>query len=567
METPGGRDGDFPCCLVYLTEPGLVVVAVAHDRQRPGYWRGRGPERPPKRTWALDAARLTEVRRCLPDLRQAATSKARLCHGAAFAGVVAHPEPPLSESRAAADHDPKSFGTTSTSRAAVVLTWDRGTILARGPDGIGEIEGMVWDPRIGAWRAPAYLLGSLTSALHLRGLELVDEVRPDEPAPIRFAPPALRAYQEAALAAWEFAGRRGTLVLPTGAGKTRTAIAAIARVGARTLCLVPTRVLLDQWVGALGAAGAAPVGRYGDGMRDLAPITVSTYASATRNVERLGNRFELLVIDEAHHFGGLAGDECLEMCTAGMRMGLTATPPEDGPRALRLERVIGPVVYRCAISDLAGRFLAPFRVSTLSLPLTATEEKGYAAEVAAWRPVVRQFFATVPEASWGDFVAAAQRSETGQRALASWRRSRALLRLTQAKREVLGRLLARHTASRVLVFAPDAVTAYAISREQLVPVITADIGRAERTRILASFAAGELRTIVSARVLNEGVDVPAADVAILVGGTQGAREYVQRIGRVLRPAADKEAVVYELVTLGTQEVAQADQRRLNLAFH
>lgn len=447
------------------------------------------------------------------------------------------------------------------------VTWDRGTLLLRGPDAVREINGVMWDPRVGAWRAPGFLHGSVTARLNEDGIAVVDAAHADETAPNVFAAPPLRAYQESALAAWDLAGRRGVLVLPTGAGKTRTAMAAIARTGARTLCLVPTRVLLDQWVGALSDAGAGPVGRYGDGDRTVAPITVSTYASATRNVEALGNRFGFLVIDEAHHFGGLAGDECLEMCTAAIRMGLTATPSDDVARLQRLERLIGPVVYRCAIGDLAGRFLAPFQIATLTLPLTTEEEQRYGAELAVWRPVVRQFFATLPEASWSDFVAAAQRSETGQRALAAWRRSRTLLRFTQAKREVLSRLLARHTASRVLVFAPDAVTAYAISREQLVPIITADIGRAERARILARFAAGEVRVIVSARVLNEGVDVPTADVAILVGGSQGAREYVQRIGRVLRPAEGKEAVVYELVTRDTREVAQAHQMRLNLASH
>jgi superfamily II DNA or RNA helicase len=64
--------------------------------------------------------------------------------------------------------------------------------------------------------------------------------------------------------------------------------------------------------------------------------------------------------------------------------------------------------------------------------------------------------------------------------------------------------------------------------------------------------------------LNEGIDVPDADVAILVAGTHGEREYVQRVGRLLRPRRGKRALVYELVTVGTNEARSAAQRRKSL---
>ena len=95
----------------------------------------------------------------------------------------------------------------------------------------------------------------------------------------------------------------------------------------------------------------------------------------------------------------------------------------------------------------------------------------------------------------------------------------------------------RHAQDRVLVFTPDNATAYRIAREHLVMPITCDIGARERDAALDRFRRGDLRALVSSRVLNEGLDVPDAEVGILVGGTQGTREYVQRLGRLLRPAA------------------------------
>ena len=66
--------------------------------------------------------------------------------------------------------------------------------------------------------------------------------------------------------------------------------------------------------------------------------------------------------------------------------------------------------------------------------------------------------------------------------------------------------------------------------------------------------------MVSAQVLNEGIDVPAAEVAIVVAGRMGAREHVQRVGRLLRPGVGKRAVVYELVIAQSSEVWQAQRR-------
>jgi superfamily II DNA or RNA helicase len=141
---------------------------------------------------------------------------------------------------------------------------------------------------------------------------------------------------------------------------------------------------------------------------------------------------------------------------------------------------------------------------------------------------------------------------------------RRLLSFPQAKRGALGTLLARHRDSRVLVFTADNDTAYAIAREHLVMPLTCDIGRQERDDVLGRFRGGSLRTLVSARVLNEGLDVPDADVAVIVGGALGEREHVQRVGRLLRPSEGKRAIAYELVTRNTLEVGQARRRRRGL---
>ena len=75
----------------------------------------------------------------------------------------------------------------------------------------------------------------------------------------------------------------------------------------------------------------------------------------------------------------------------------------------------------------------------------------------------------------------------------------------------------------MLVFTGDNHTAYAIAREHCIMPITRDIGRLERREALEGFRTGQLGALVSAQVLNEGIDIPDADTAILVGGRLGTR--------------------------------------------
>lgn len=435
-----------------------------------------------------------------------------------------------------------------------MLSWDRGTLVLP-PDAPAEgLPGVVWDPRTRCWRAPAWRYRELAAAA---GARLVDT------SPVPLPVPPLRSYQQTALDAWDAAGRCGIVVLPTGAGKTRTALAAIARSGLSALCVVPTVVLAAQWREALRQGGIGAVGHLADGERDVRRVTVATAASARLHADRLGDRFALLVVDECHHHGG--ADETLELYAAPARLGLTATPPEDPTALARLERLVGPVVFRVAIDELAGTFLADYDLVQLPLELAPDEAARYADEMARFRAFHAAWSATAVDRSWAALVRDAARSEEGRAAFAAWRRARARVAWPPAKDQALGALLDAHRHARVLVFTQDNTVAYTIARRHLVAPLTCDTGRAERDALLRHFSDGTLRALVSARVLNEGVDVPAADVAILTGGSHGAREYVQRIGRVLRPSPGKRALVVELAVRDTFETRQSERNRSRLA--
>lgn len=153
--------------------------------------------------------------------------------------------------------------------------------------------GVLWDPRVRVHRAPAYRYAALAAALTRAGHAFEDRVPHPGASPVNpWSIPSLRPYQAAALAAWELSEARGLVILPTGSGKTRLAMAAMASRDARVLCLVPTRVLLEQWRTELSKEYAGPIGQYGDGMRKLEALTVATFASAFHHGSRAASGSE-----------------------------------------------------------------------------------------------------------------------------------------------------------------------------------------------------------------------------------------------------------------------------------
>jgi superfamily II DNA or RNA helicase len=167
---------------------------------------------------------------------------------------------------------------------------------------------------------------------------------------------------------------------------------------------------------------------------------------------------------------------------------------------------------------------------------------------------------------WQDFIQRASRSAAGRRALAAYFRQRELALASPAKLDYLELLLHEHRHDSMLVFTQDNATAYEISRRFLVPAITHQTKVSERSEILARFSKGEYGAVVTSKVLNEGVDVPEANVAVVISGSGSVREHVQRLGRILRQREGKRALLYELVSANTNETFTSERRRDHVAY-
>jgi superfamily II DNA or RNA helicase len=427
---------------------------------------------------------------------------------------------------------------------------------------------MTWDERTASWRAPAVAYAGVVLWLRAEGHAYEDEARAyrtlEKSGAERQTP---FPYQAEALDAWERARGRGVVVLPTGSGKTFVATMAMDRRPRSTLCVVPTLDLLNQWYDLLCGAFDQPVGIVGGGYHEVADITVTTYDSAHLHMDRLGNRFGMVVFDECHHLPSEAYAMAARACLAPFRLGLTATPERaDGGEALYAE-LVGPVVFQRDIDQLSGDYLSSYETQRIEVPLTDEERGEYEAERAAYLAFVRKHRIRMGSArGWQDFIALSARSDEGRRAHAAYRRQRQLALCAGRKLEVLDRLLHAHRRDRTIVFTEDNATVYRIASRFLLPAITHQTKVKERSHILAALNAGELNAVVTSKVLNEGVNVPEANVAIVLSGSASVREHVQRLGRILRKRAGKRAVLYELVSANTAEQHVSERRREHRAY-
>jgi superfamily II DNA or RNA helicase len=453
------------------------------------------------------------------------------------------------------------------------LSFDRGTLLLGGV-GAEEVRGIfapgiwTWDGRVGAWRADALHYAAVRNALARRfGAAWRNEV--PEPPPVRWpnvSLPPLRPEQAEALAAWRQAGRRGQVIMPTGTGKTEVALAAMAETGAATLVVAPIRDLMYQWHRRILSGLGYDAGIVGDNLYNLQPVTVTTYDSAYIHMGEIGARFSLVIFDEEHHLPGPCRREATLMCAAPMRLGLTATPERWDGRHVDLDHLVGPVVYAMPFQAARGRTLAEFDVVRVPVALQPDEQATYDACSRQIRHFIAARRREQPGYSWQDLCAESGADPAARQAQKAYYLKQSIEDRAAEKLRVLEDLFRLHTGQQIIVFAGSNAMAMEVSRRFLVPTILSHSRKRERLAVLDGFSEGRFPVIVANRVLDEGVDVPEAKVAVVIGGQASTRQAKQRLGRILRRTGNVQAVLYEVVCETLKEIERSRTRRRSDAY-
>ena len=449
------------------------------------------------------------------------------------------------------------------------LHFDKGTIQLEGMEEkyLLYLDGITWDDRTNSYRTAAVNYRKLVTALLDNKISFNDHAR-------KFAAETFalrkkikpRSFQSEAANIW-MSEQRGVVTLPTGAGKTILAVMLIAKTGRPTLIHVPTIDLMLQWKEVLNEYFETPIGLLGGGVNDIQKITVATYDSALIHVSYQGNLFGLLVFDECHHLPGEQYQFTALGSIAPFRLGLTATPERSDGKEQVLYDLCGPLCYEVHIDELSGRTLAPYVVVTIEVEMNSREREQYEISRECYIEFLRKARISFQHPNgWSIFLRRTSESPDGRKAFKAYLQQKKLSQASEAKEECLWKLVQKHKGDRMLVFTQDNDLAYRIGKNFLLPVLTHHTKISEREAFLTFFKSGVYPILITSKVLNEGVDIPDANVGVIVSGSGSIREHVQRLGRILRARPGKQAMLYEIISKNTGELFTNQRRRKHRAY-
>ncbi len=359
--------------------------------------------------------------------------------------------------------------------------------------------------------APVALLDRYLARLTSLGFkpEVQIEERPDVKVPLekKFS---LLPHQEEAFRLW-IKHKRGTIAIFTRGGKSFIALEAIYRLRKPTLILVTTQELMATWLDYLEEYLSLPrhfTGILGVGEQKVREITVATYASAVKYIELIKDKFELVIFDEAHHVPASTFKEVALRVDALYRLALSATPTRRDNNHNLLYELCGGLIYTLSYEDLVRlKVVAPIERFQALFVESENEKLGKLAEI-----------------------------------------------------------LREYSNSKTIVFTQYLKTAEAVhkflrERGFKAVLITGRTPAARRELLFKDFLEGRANVIVSTTVLDEGITVPDAEVAVIYEGSGEGRQMIQRIGRVLGYAPGKTAKVFEIVNITNPKEKYAYLRR------
>ena len=460
---------------------------------------------------------------------------------------------------------------TYNTSATPKLFFDKGTIRIEGSELI-RIPDTKYDDRNKVLRSYGLNYQEIIEYLKKSNLDFIDHVPDFIPSYIlQMRDLELRDYQKQAIENWEKSSMKGCIILPTGAGKTAIGIKAIQKVNASTLVVVPTIDLMEQWAHNISKYLFANnnnsqniiIGKLGGGEDNLQAITVATYDSAYLRASTIGNRFEFIIFDEVHHLPAPGYRSIAEQFIAPYRLGLTATIEREDELHELIPYLTGGVVFQLGPQELsAQKYLAEHTIDRLQINLTPEEQKEYELNHSKFLTNLRQLGFKVPSMyNLKRLIMMSNRNKIAREALLARNKANEIALNSKAKVDELQKILHQNKKIKTIIFTQNNKMVYNLSNRFLIPFITYKTTKDERRDVLEGFKSGRYNVVVTSRVLDEGVDVPDAELGIIVSGTGSGRELIQRLGRLLRPKQDgRKAKLIELVSKNTRETNTSAKR-------
>lgn len=392
-------------------------------------------------------------------------------------------------------------------------------------------------------------------------------------------------WQQRALESWQRNGFQGIVEAVTGGGKTRVALGAIQShlfLGWKVLVLVPTIELMNQWNSVLlnqlktKVSLNFEIGLCGGGNKSTledCDILISLIHSAVQNGGNLLPLGEkgLLIADECHRYASdswrIALDSNFER-----RLGLTATYEREDGKIGVLDSYFSDVCYQLDYDEaIEEGVIADFNVAFLGLDLCTHEKKAFDEadrrcrilknklinEFGLLEEPYAAFMSMVNHIGEGGFGEASGLARSYR---ASVNKRKNILANAEQKYQSVDYLLDPiMNAGRTIIFTQTKSGARRVCDELennrlRVGLLDSDLKREDRSEVLEGFRAGRYDVIVAPKLLDEGIDVPEADLGIVISASRTKRQMIQRMGRVIRKKNDgRQAKFIIMYIKGTSE--------------
>ncbi|MFB6158836.1 MAG: DEAD/DEAH box helicase [Candidatus Nanohalobium sp.] len=311
--------------------------------------------------------------------------------------------------------------------------------------------------------------------------------------------------------------KAAVLANPAGSGKTVTSIGLLTKIDAPTLILVPQRNLIGQWKRELldkTTLTEDQIGEYHGDEKEMNDVTIATYHMAGEKTNIFRKEWGLIIFDEVHHIPSKLFRKTADLQST-RRIGLSASPVREDTKEREIFALIGQEIG----SDWA-RFFAEGHVVKPDVEIQLVE--------------------------WASDHYRHKYEE------ASGIKKAIIASKNPAKKQNLEEILDEHEGDKTIIFCDWIDQGEDLSEEYDIPFISGETDFEEREEYFDKFRNDELKTIIVSRIGDEGLDLPDAEIGIVMSGQGGSRrQATQRAGRVMRPFGD--AQVYMVATKGSNE--------------
>ncbi len=455
------------------------------------------------------------------------------------------------------------------------------------------------------------LVSALVDEAKALGTSSADAVRSELREPVLMV--SLWDNQRAGLDRWLEAEREGILEMATATGKTVAGIGAVAHLcgelpdhldhepltnDARIMVVAHSNAILSQWERELSEKLGLPGSTVGgDGRPDTLSFATGSVEFRTAHSllphynPNLADRYDLIIYDEVHHYSNEDGfGQAIQRPNYDAALGLSATvgDDEDDPRRKALERMLAPVIFTYDLEDAIEDEIIPqfewtvhptnfddsereeWEKSTesitnqftrlrrsretrrilerLSVPFVEMDDLGDF--IQAHRAAGYELGGSVPD-SWANLHAAINSR--------SWIRHRSQPKIESAV-ELARDYLSKSENVKLVMFAMDIETTERLHAEleeytDDAYVVHSKVASSTRkkdriiNRRIQRFANADHGVLIAPKLLDEGIDVPDAEVGINVAGTKTKLQLVQRMGRVLRKHGNQKPRFHHFVAI------------------